>query len=119
MRAWRTARTRTGNGAYTAKCSHIFRAREERAFAPDRSGAAETFCLRIRPDARAQGHKCRLRHREKDFDVANVVRVLLGDVETGREEIIELACNLDDMTPEELAFAMDELFRLGALDVFY
>lgn len=56
---------------------------------------------------------------KKDFDVANVVRVLLGDVETGREEIIELACNLDDMTPEELAFAMDELFRLGALDVYF
>ena len=56
---------------------------------------------------------------KKDFEVANVVRVLLGDVETGREEIIELACNLDDMTPEELAFAMDELFSHGALDVYF
>lgn len=56
---------------------------------------------------------------KKDFEVANVVRVLLGDVETGREEIIELACNLDDMTPEELAFAMEELFSLGALDVYF
>ena len=56
---------------------------------------------------------------KKDFEVANVVRVLLGDVETGREEIIELACNLDDMTPEELAFEMEELFSLGALDVYF
>ena len=35
------------------------------------------------------------------------------------EQVIELACNLDDMTPEELSFAMEELFRLGALDVYF
>ena len=45
--------------------------------------------------------------------------VLLGETEDEREQITELACNLDDMTPEELAFAMEELFRLGALDVYF
>jgi pyridinium-3,5-bisthiocarboxylic acid mononucleotide nickel chelatase len=56
---------------------------------------------------------------KKDFEVANVVRVLLGDTEEKKEQIIELACNLDDMTPEELGFAMEELFKLGALDVYF
>lgn len=56
---------------------------------------------------------------KKDFEAANVVRVLLGDTEDKKERVIELACNLDDMTPEELSFAMEELFRLGALDVYF
>ncbi len=56
---------------------------------------------------------------KKDFEAANVVRVLLGDTEAKCEQIIELACNLDDMTPEELGFAMEELFKLGALDVYF
>lgn len=56
---------------------------------------------------------------KKDFEAANVVRVLLGDTEDKKEQVIELACNLDDMTPEELSFAMEELFRLGALDVHF
>lgn len=33
-------------------------------------------------------------------------------------EIIELHCNLDDMTPEAIAFAQDVLMREGARDVF-
>ena len=55
---------------------------------------------------------------KKDFETANVVRVLLGETEAECEQIVELACNLDDMTPEELGFTMEELFRLGALDVY-
>lgn len=56
---------------------------------------------------------------KKDFETANVVRVLLGETEAECEQIVELACNLDDMTPEELGFTMGELFRLGALDVYF
>ena len=56
---------------------------------------------------------------KKDFETANVVRVLLGETEAECEQIVELACNLDDMTPEELGFAMVELFKLGALDVYF
>ena len=38
----------------------------------------------------------------------------------GREcaEVLELKCNLDDMTPEEVGFAMEELLAAGALDVW-
>lgn len=33
-------------------------------------------------------------------------------------EIIELSCNLDDMTPEKIGFAQDILLREGARDVY-
>ena len=56
---------------------------------------------------------------KKNFETANVVRVLLGETEAECEQIVELACNLDDMTPEELGFTMEELFKLGALDVYF
>lgn len=56
---------------------------------------------------------------KKNFETANVVRVLLGETDEQKEQIIELACNLDDMTPEELGFTMEELFKLGALDVYF
>ena len=56
---------------------------------------------------------------KKDFETANVVRVLLGEADEQKERIIELVCNLDDMTPEELGFTMEELFKLGALDVYF
>ncbi|MCI6239023.1 MAG: nickel pincer cofactor biosynthesis protein LarC [Lachnospiraceae bacterium] len=62
---------------------------------------------------------------KKDFSRANCVRALLGqttDDEDGqdgaRDEVSELSCNLDDMTPEDLSFAMNQLFEAGALDVF-
>ena len=34
------------------------------------------------------------------------------------DEIFELACNLDDMTPEDVGFAMERLLEAGALDVY-
>lgn len=56
---------------------------------------------------------------KKDFEAANVVRVLMGEADSAGQQIIELVCNIDDMTAEELAFAMDELFAAGALDVYF
>lgn len=55
---------------------------------------------------------------KKDFARANVVRVFLGDAAGDGDEIAELSCNLDDMTPEEIGFAMEQLLEAGALDVF-
>ena len=34
------------------------------------------------------------------------------------DEVFELACNLDDMTPEDVGFAMERLLESGALDVY-
>lgn len=56
---------------------------------------------------------------KKDFEAANVVRAFLGKTESDGEKVIELVCNIDDMTAEELAFAMEELFAEGALDVYF
>lgn len=54
----------------------------------------------------------------KDFEAANCLRALLGESDTGGERVIELCCNLDDMTGEEIGFASEKLFEAGALDVF-
>ena len=55
----------------------------------------------------------------KDFPRANGLRALLGETEDATQQVIELSCNLDDMTGEELAFAQERLFQQGALDVFF
>ena len=55
----------------------------------------------------------------KDFPRANGLRAMLGETEDAPEHVIELSCNLDDMTGEELAFAQERLFQQGALDVFF
>lgn len=55
---------------------------------------------------------------KKDFEAANCVRALLGETADRRETVYELSCNMDDMTAEELGFAMDRLFDAGALEVF-
>lgn len=54
----------------------------------------------------------------KDFETANCVRVMLGDIADEDDTVTELCCNLDDMTAEELGFAMDRLFEGNALDVY-
>lgn len=54
----------------------------------------------------------------KDFEAANCVRAILGRNEEKQEEVAQLCCNLDDMTPELLAFACERLLEEGALDVY-
>ena len=55
---------------------------------------------------------------KKDFGRLNAVRVLLGESESEKEGLLELSCNVDDMTGEELGFALEELMRAGALDAW-
>lgn len=55
----------------------------------------------------------------KVFDRPNCVRVFLGESGDGANgSISELACNIDDMTPEALAYACEQLLSEGALDVY-
>ncbi len=55
----------------------------------------------------------------KDFPVANCVRIFMGSTQDLVDQIIELNCNLDDITGEELGFALDALYDAGAKEVFY
>ena len=56
---------------------------------------------------------------KKDFAMANCVRAVLGsDGRDGTDSIVELRCNLDDMTAEDIGFAMEQLLRAGAPEVF-
>ncbi len=58
----------------------------------------------------------------KEFKIANMVRVFLGnltDADANADQILEISCNIDDMTGEDLGYAMDKLLEEGALDVFY
>jgi uncharacterized protein (TIGR00299 family) protein len=54
----------------------------------------------------------------------NAVRLLVGEPRASglglvRESVVEIQTNLDDSSPEELAFAMERLLEAGALDVAF
>ncbi|MFQ9515704.1 MAG: nickel pincer cofactor biosynthesis protein LarC [Eubacterium sp.] len=66
---------------------------------------------------------------KKDFSSANCVRVVTGHIleqkknagdsfSEAKDKVVELCCNLDDMTPEEIGYAMEVLFKKGAVDVY-
>lgn len=55
---------------------------------------------------------------KKDFPAANCVRVMLGESSDLGDKVVELNCNVDDMTAEEIGFAMERLFDAGAYEVF-
>ncbi len=58
---------------------------------------------------------------KKDFPAANCIRGMLGETaDAGKAKggVVELRCNLDDMTGEEIGFAMEALLQAGALDVW-
>ena len=55
---------------------------------------------------------------KKNFPRANCVRCLLGETEDSRDRVVELRCNVDDMTGEAIGFALELLLENGALDAF-
>ena len=54
----------------------------------------------------------------KDFAWANCLRAMLGESAGEAVSAVELACNLDDMTGEEIGYAVGVLRKAGALDVW-
>jgi len=54
----------------------------------------------------------------KDFDTANCVRVFIGERDNKTDRVVELMCNIDDMSGERIGFAINRLFDAGALEVF-
>ena len=76
---------------------------------------------------------------KKDFPRANCVRAMLGDIweknnknnknqdaqeienaenMKNTDDILELSCNLDDMTAEEIGFVIEKLYQDGAKEVY-
>ena len=56
---------------------------------------------------------------KKDFPAANCVRAMLGESSEQTEDTaLELSCNVDDMTAEDIGFAMERLFESGALEAY-
>lgn len=43
---------------------------------------------------------------------------MIGETDESQQKVVELSCNLDDITPEDISFARDVLFEHGALDVY-
>lgn len=54
----------------------------------------------------------------KDFEAANCVRTMLGETTDSRDVMYELNCNVDDMTAEEIGFALECCFKAGAVEAF-
>ena len=56
---------------------------------------------------------------KKDFAKANMLRTFIGnEVSEDDDKVIEMQCNVDDMTGEEIGYATGVLMENGALDVF-
>ena len=54
----------------------------------------------------------------KQFERPNCIRAFVELLHDSEDTIIELSCNLDDMTPEEIGYAVEQLVLSPALDVF-
>ncbi len=57
-------------------------------------------------------------HGKKDFSQLNSIRGIIGEVADKKEKVALLSCNIDDMTAEDISFAMDLFMNEGALDVY-
>ncbi len=56
----------------------------------------------------------------KDFEFPNAARVFLGSDAAGEAQTVTvIECNIDDMTGEAMAYALERVFAAGALDAFY
>ncbi len=60
---------------------------------------------------------------QKDFDIPNVLRVLLGTVDAAEDGLLtetnrEIHCNIDDMPAEAFQPLVEKLLAAGARDVF-
>lgn len=55
---------------------------------------------------------------KKDFSKANILRAYIIEsiIEDSEDKVIILQCNIDDMTGEELGFALEAILEEGALD---
>ncbi len=55
----------------------------------------------------------------KDFGRCNCLRAFLGETDGSSDTVLQLNCNVDDMTGEAMGYALEKLFEAGAADAFF
>lgn len=55
----------------------------------------------------------------KDLKIPNVLKVSLGQIDQEQDEIVVMETNIDDCNGEILGYTSQQLFKHGALDVFF
>lgn len=55
---------------------------------------------------------------KKEFEKLNAVRAFLCENEGFGDRVVELRCNIDDMTPEDIGYAINIFLEGGAYDAF-
>ena len=55
---------------------------------------------------------------KKEFERVNCLRAFLGTMPDKKDTVCILSCNVDDMSAEEIGFALERLLEAGARDVF-
>ena len=85
---------------------------------PHRGGFAAALRYPLRRYAGDDPGDRGLWHGTEGLPRANCLRAMLGETAAESGDVVELACNLDDMTGEGIAFAMERLLAAGALDVY-
>ena len=55
---------------------------------------------------------------KKEFEKLNAVRAFLCEDEGLGDSVVELKCNIDDMTPEDMGYAINILLEGGAYDAY-
>jgi pyridinium-3,5-bisthiocarboxylic acid mononucleotide nickel chelatase len=100
---------------------------------PTGAAIAKTLCIRFSPFPAMKIEKAGYGAGTRDFpEHPNLLRLTIGEVtaaeradtsppashNTSTEKITVLEANLDDLSPQVLAYAMERLLAEGALDVF-
>ena len=54
----------------------------------------------------------------REYETLNCVRAFMGETAGSTDTVVQLSCNMDDISGERISFAQARLFEAGALDVF-
>lgn len=82
---------------------------------PTGAGLLKYFCDDFTDNVEFVAEKIGYGMGTRDFDRPNCLRAVLFNNE---QYVYELRCQIDDMTGEEMGYAINKLLSLGALDVF-
>lgn len=85
------------------------------------TGIAIVLALKTQKDLPDSFHikKIGLGAGKKDFEHANIVRIMIIEEKNEDEEIWVMETNIDDSTGEALAFTLENLLSSGAKDVYF